>query len=127
MLLWKISINSEIIMHFNQDSITSETRMILLNAVYFKADWAIKFNKARTMLRRFYLNTFEVQWKMTPMMHIVSTFRLGHIPECDARVLELPYQASSGNLDPYYIPSLIISIHTAHSMFHLKLDHLTSK
>lgn len=39
-----------------QGSITSDTRMVLTNAIYFKGDWLYQFDKHKTKKRKFNLN-----------------------------------------------------------------------
>ena len=53
--------------------ITEETRMILVNILYFKAVWKNKFPKHRTMDREFYLD--DVRHIFVPTMQLEKSLR----------------------------------------------------
>lgn len=72
-------------------SIDSLTRLVLVNAVYFKGNWMKKFDSALTKTEPFYLGSKDTQMD-AQMMHIDGKFRTGFIEALDARALELPYQ-----------------------------------
>lgn len=74
------------------------TRLVLVNAVYFKGLWQKQFSAANTKPDKFYLNSKEN--KKIPMMHKKAHFGYLSSDELDAAVLEMPYQAS---LFLYYI------------------------
>ena len=63
------------------------TRLILVNAIYFKGNWASQFKKSATTQMPFYLT--ESKSIEVPMMHQTSTFNYGE--EESLQVLELPY------------------------------------
>jgi serine protease inhibitor len=63
------------------------TRMILVNAIYFKGDWLTKFDKFDTINAPFYLN--KNNSIDTPMMHQQSDFNYGE--DEILQVLEMPY------------------------------------
>jgi len=71
-------------------SLNSLTKLVLVNAIYFKGNWLRKFDAALTKPEPFYLgsndNAIDVH-----MMHIDGDFRTGDIKNLDARVVELPY------------------------------------
>jgi serpin B len=66
----------------------SETRLVLINAIYFKGNWANQFKKSATQKQDFYLSSDgRVQ---APLMFQKEDFRYA---ETDAlKVLELPYK-----------------------------------
>ncbi|XP_012262996.2 alaserpin-like isoform X3 [Athalia rosae] len=72
------------------DSLTSDTAMVLVNAVYFKGEWDRKFNVENTQDRPFHVD--EHTTKNVPTMYIKHNFRYGNIPDLDAKFLEIPYK-----------------------------------
>lgn len=73
----------------SSDSLSDLTRLVLVNAVYFKGNWADKFDAAHTKKEPFYLNDND---KIdVDMMHIKKNFRFGENQDLDATILELPY------------------------------------
>jgi len=72
------------------DSLNSDTRMVLVNAIYFKALWQYEFDVKRTQKAPFFLN--EIDYVDVDYMIGKSTFRHGENKDLDANVLELPYK-----------------------------------
>ncbi|XP_052434659.1 leukocyte elastase inhibitor isoform X11 [Carassius gibelio] len=72
-----------------QGSIDAMTRLVLVNAIYFKGNWMEKFPKEATRDEQFKLN--KTQTKPVKMMNQNKMFPLSFIPEMDSQVLELPY------------------------------------
>ncbi|XP_026083771.1 leukocyte elastase inhibitor-like isoform X1 [Carassius auratus] len=72
-----------------QGSIDSLTKLVLVNAIYFKGNWEKKFPKEATSDGQFRLN--KAQTKPVKMMNQKAEFPLGFIPELNSQVLELPY------------------------------------
>jgi serpin B len=70
-------------------AIGRETRLVLVNAIYFLSDWAHPFEQSRTRPAQF-TNT-EGQAKLVPTMHQVRELRLVHAD--GMTLLELPYQS----------------------------------
>ena len=68
--------------------ISSATRLVLTNAVYFKSNWAAKFEKAATKDGPF--TTAAGRQITTPMMHQEDRFR--YMETADLQALELPYR-----------------------------------
>jgi serpin B len=64
------------------------TRLVLANAIYFKGDWASKFEPKATKSQPFKLLAGKPV--KTPLMHQVATF--GYAETDDAQVLSLPYK-----------------------------------
>ncbi|DAA16096.1 serpin B9 [Bos taurus] len=71
------------------DSINAETKLVLVNAVYFRGRWSEEFDKAYTREMPFRVN--QKEQRPVQMMFQDSEFRLAHIKEVQAKVLELPY------------------------------------
>jgi serpin B len=64
------------------------TRMVLVNAVYFKGNWQTQFEKSRTSQQPFHLNgTSDVQ---APLMHH-EPMELAYMDNNDLQAVELPY------------------------------------
>lgn len=66
------------------------TRMVLVNAVYFKGEWLHKFKKTSTSKMPF--RTSATDSKEVDMMFQTDDFNYAEIDELDAQVLELPYK-----------------------------------
>lgn len=67
----------------------NNTRLVLVNAIYFKGKWAKPFDVESTTTEKFYVNetdTIDVQ-----MMHLTKKFYYKEDETLDAKVLELPY------------------------------------
>lgn len=72
------------------DAFDNFTRLVLVNAIYFKGNWADKFKVSDTRKEPFYLNDND---KIdVDMMHIKKKFRYSDDSNLDAKVLELPYE-----------------------------------
>lgn len=74
------------------ESLNDDTRLVLVNAIYFKGKWKYSFNAKDTHPEDFYLNDKDV--KSVPMMNIKNTFRYANLDNLDATALELPYENS---------------------------------
>ncbi|XP_061762805.1 leukocyte elastase inhibitor-like [Nerophis ophidion] len=66
------------------------TRLVLVNAIYFKGDWIQKFEKSSTRDAQFRINKNAT--KPVKMMHQQSQFPLTYISEASCQILELPYK-----------------------------------
>ncbi|XP_053253022.1 leukocyte elastase inhibitor-like [Podarcis raffonei] len=73
-----------------EHSIDKCTKLVVVNAIYFRADWAETFQDKFTMEMPFRLNMKEK--KIVNMMFLKKKLPFGHIPECRCHVLELPYK-----------------------------------
>uniref|UniRef100_A0AAY5KQY1 Leukocyte elastase inhibitor n=1 Tax=Esox lucius TaxID=8010 RepID=A0AAY5KQY1_ESOLU len=65
------------------------TRLVLVNAIYFKGNWEKKFKDTSTKDVQFRLN--KNKRKPVKMMHQKAKFPLTFIPEANCQILELPY------------------------------------
>ncbi|KAG8223126.1 hypothetical protein J437_LFUL000547 [Ladona fulva] len=72
------------------DDIDDSTRLVLVNAVYFKGQWAYQFDAAQTRKEDFHL--LDGRTVQVDMMHIERRFRFGRPNGLNAKVLELPYK-----------------------------------
>lgn len=66
------------------------TRLVLVNAVYFKGLWHSPFSAANTVPDEFHLSSRES--KMVPMMCKTDDFGYLTSQELDADILEMPYK-----------------------------------
>ncbi|KAJ6664524.1 hypothetical protein lerEdw1_007181 [Lerista edwardsae] len=73
-----------------EGSVNELTKLVLVNAIYFKGSWAEKFQEEDTEDAIFRLSKKEK--KTVKMMFLKKKFPLGYIQECKCRVLELPYK-----------------------------------
>ena len=64
------------------------TRLVLTNAIYFKGDWAIEFDKDKTIDATFTISADKLV--TVPMMHHEDRFKYAETP--DLQILELPYK-----------------------------------
>ncbi|KAK9874768.1 hypothetical protein WA026_005575 [Henosepilachna vigintioctopunctata] len=68
------------------------TRMLLINTLYFKANWSHQFDEDETSIQKFSKSPTE-SLKVSLMRH-VNFYRYGEIPELDAKVLQVPYKGN---------------------------------
>ncbi|XP_027702798.1 leukocyte elastase inhibitor-like [Vombatus ursinus] len=71
-------------------SVDSLTKLVLVNAIYFKGNWEEKFDEALTTDAQFRLNKREK--KSVKMMYQKKKLPYGYITALKCRVLELPYK-----------------------------------
>jgi serpin B len=71
------------------DAVRADTRLVLVNAVYFKDVWQSPFRKDATAPGTFHAPGGP---RPVPMMRKTETLRLGVVADAGLRVLELPYQ-----------------------------------
>lgn len=95
------------------NSLNKNTRMVLVNAIYFKGVWQQQFLKNRTTKASFYTNTSTTV--QVNMMHVQAKFRYGQLSNLNANCIELPYK--DGNLS-----MLIILPHNRTGLAKLETD-----
>ncbi|XP_071398825.1 leukocyte elastase inhibitor-like isoform X2 [Centroberyx affinis] len=66
------------------------TRLVLVNAIYFKGNWDKKFKEDFTQDTQFRVNKNDT--KPVKMMHQKTKFPLTFIPEANCQILEMPYK-----------------------------------
>jgi serpin B len=74
-----------------KDAIKADTRLVLVNAIYFLGDWATPFEKERTSPAAFF--TTAKDKKDVPMMNAVGSYK--GVAKDGLKVLELPYKGDS--------------------------------
>uniref|UniRef100_A0A8B9FE64 Serpin family B member 10 n=1 Tax=Amazona collaria TaxID=241587 RepID=A0A8B9FE64_9PSIT len=70
-------------------SIDSLTRLVLINALYFKGNWSTKFEAEATRQRLFKINMHTT--KPVPMMYLSDKFNWTYVESVQTDILELPY------------------------------------
>ena len=71
------------------DDIDPETLTYLLNAIYYKADWASKFDQKNTKTEEFLLENHEKVLKEVPMMH--QNVLIRYLKNDTYSAIEMPY------------------------------------
>lgn len=74
------------------DSLDADTRMVLVNAIYFKGFWTYQFDPKATYRAPFFLN--ENDSVDVDFMRVKKHFKYGFVEKLDATALELPYKDS---------------------------------
>ncbi|XP_036621217.1 plasminogen activator inhibitor 2 [Trichosurus vulpecula] len=72
-----------------EGSVNVDTRLVLVNAVYFKGKWKTPFQSKAKRPQPFRVNLTER--KPVEMMHLQAELHIGYIKELKAQILELPY------------------------------------
>lgn len=70
-------------------TVSSMTRLALVNAIYFKGNWLNRFDEANTKEMTFKVNKKEN--KQVQMMYQMKKLPYNYIPEHGLQILELPY------------------------------------
>nr|XP_014333686.1 PREDICTED: serpin B6 isoform X3 [Bos mutus] len=78
------------------NSVNPMTRLVLVNAIYFKGNWDTQFNKEHTEERPFRVSK-NVQ-KPVQMMFKKSTCKITYIGEISTQILVLPYVGQELNM-----------------------------
>jgi len=88
---WVANKTENLIKEFlSPDAISDDSRLVLLNAIYFKANWMKSFNKFDTYSQVFDINQ-EKQLNVD-MMYQQETFSFAENDKLDCQVLDLPYE-----------------------------------
>jgi serpin B len=75
------------------DVLSSDTRMVLTNAIYFQGRWATRFKKERTRIEPFHLaNGKETRVPLMCLSADDAEGKVGHARTEEASVVELPYE-----------------------------------
>lgn len=74
------------------DTLSANTGAVLVNAIYFKANWKYQFNKEDTIKDYFY--THETETALVDFMSITGEFNYAYLRDLDATALEMKYANS---------------------------------
>ncbi|CAH0722510.1 unnamed protein product, partial [Brenthis ino] len=80
----------------SKDSLDDDTRLVLLNAIYFKGTWKKKFQPEHTTDQPFYIdeeNTVDV-----PMMYKEDDYVYGESQALNAQLLQIPYVGDEASM-----------------------------
>ncbi|XP_068629004.1 antichymotrypsin-2-like isoform X2 [Battus philenor] len=81
--------NSKIKDLLSSDSLNCDSRLVLLNALYFKGIWRKQFDPANTMEQPFHID--EEKTVMVPMMYKEDDYIYGESEELGAQLLKMHY------------------------------------
>ncbi|XP_065345566.1 serpin B4-like [Cloeon dipterum] len=73
------------------------TRLVLLNAIYFKGQWESQFNPENTKMTQYFWGYREIYMKV-PMMHKKDYYLHAVLPDLDAQAIAIPYKGGDMNL-----------------------------
>nr|XP_026485749.1 alaserpin-like isoform X1 [Vanessa tameamea] len=76
-------------------SLTSDTRALLVNAIYFKGTWKIPFQTFATKDRDFHVTKNKVV--QVPTMYNKDTYSYTESIELNAQILEIPYEGDEAS------------------------------
>ena len=85
--------NNKITDILSSDNIDQDTKMVLVNAIYFKGEWKYMFHKEHTEEKDFYVS--EDTTLKVPMMYIKGMFEMAWIEQAKARALRMPYKGET--------------------------------
>lgn len=75
------------------DTLTDDTRVVLVSAIYFKGEWEQQFNEQLTKKENFYIS--ETETVQVDFMYMSSRFNYVCLEHLDACALEMKYANSS--------------------------------
>lgn len=75
------------------DSLSTESRVVLVNAIHFKGDWVEKFNEDSTRNSKFYIS--ETETVPAQLMYNDEWYEYADLPELDATALQMKYAKSN--------------------------------
>ncbi|XP_023578920.1 serpin B3 isoform X2 [Octodon degus] len=78
---------------FSPGSLQSDTKMVLVNAIYFKGQWDLKFKEKYTEEGKFWVN--KDMSKSVKMMYQSSYLKFASLEDVQAKILEIPYKGKA--------------------------------
>lgn len=75
------------------DVLDSSTALVLINAIYFKANWEHSFDEDEMFQGDFYINKHETK-NVTFMKNVQHEFQFVEMPEANAKAIELKFKDS---------------------------------
>lgn len=92
----KTRTNGRISQLIDKGDFYADTSSVVLNSIYFSADWMAKFDKKDTETTPFYVSSAKTV--NCPMMRIWGKFYYREDKDLDAQVLQLPFRNAYFNL-----------------------------
>ncbi|XP_071872233.1 antichymotrypsin-2-like [Bombus fervidus] len=80
----------------NAEMLSDTTRLVLVNAIYFKGQWKEKFDPTLTSDMPFHTSKVEV--KNVPTMYRQVTYKYGRLPDLKAEFVVIPYKGDELNM-----------------------------
>ncbi|XP_013144479.1 PREDICTED: antichymotrypsin-2-like isoform X2 [Papilio polytes] len=80
----------------SSDSLNSDSRLVLVNALYFKGTWKKQFDPANTLDQPFNVDTEKTV--MVPMMYLEDNFSYGESQELGAQLLKMHYVGEKASM-----------------------------
>ncbi|XP_063361523.1 zonadhesin-like [Cydia amplana] len=96
------------------DMISPLTRLVLVNAIYFKGDWKYKFNENNTKVEDFYLSDGSTG-KVKLMFQEFKDLEYGEVPSLDCKVVRILYTGKESS-------AIIILPNSINGTIHLAKD-----
>ncbi|KAH8254503.1 hypothetical protein KR032_010523, partial [Drosophila birchii] len=89
---WVESQTNELIKDLiDPNALSKDSRLVLVNAIHFKGEWAVKFNEEKTKVNEFFLESKKKTF--ANMMNTKNYFFFGELPKLNATALRLDYSA----------------------------------
>lgn len=89
--------NGKIVGFFPPGSLNDDTKLALVNAIYFKGSWKYQFNEQNTFRAPFFAHGSRKNEQIVEMMSMTAKFMYFYDEENSCRVLELPYSGRPGS------------------------------
>lgn len=90
------------------DMLNSDTRAVLINAVYFKGNWLHKFEPKRTRKLDFHINGIDSV--STDFMTMHREFNYGYFDDLESSALEMQYANSNFSM-VFVLPNSVSGLH----------------
>lgn len=110
---------------FSQGTIRPDTKLILANAVYFKADWERQFDPQMTSFQPFFQISSQ-QPVNVPLMHKEGNFYYLDSQELNAQILELQYRKGESSFI-VVLPKLESSVQEVQELLNPQLLDITMR
>ncbi len=85
--------NNKILDLIPQGGLNSYTRLVIVDAIYFKGNWAQQFNKSETQNATFFIS--QSKNVSVPMMHLSKSENASYYSDNELKALEMDYQGDN--------------------------------